>query len=278
MESLKFFDIHTHVFPEKLAPAACRNLGAFYEFTVAGNGTAGQLAQKCIENGVLGALVLLTVTNPKHVRAVNSGGIELVRQINEAGVEAYAFACWHQDAEDPESEVEFAIENGMAGFKIHPDIQGCSIDDKRFFDLYRLCESNHLAVYFHMGDNRPQYRFSEAKKLLNVIERYPGLKIGAAHLGGYNAWQESHLLAGLQNVWFDTSSSLFVTGPERAAELIHMLGTDRCMFGTDYPVTTADAEIPRFMAMKLSESELKAVTWDNARKFLGIPPLPITHS
>ena len=36
MESLKFFDIHTHVFPEKLAPAACRNLGAFYEFTVAG--------------------------------------------------------------------------------------------------------------------------------------------------------------------------------------------------------------------------------------------------
>ncbi len=270
MEPLRFFDIHTHVFPEKLAPAACRNLGAFYEFTVAGDGTASQLARTCRENGVLGTLVLLTVTNPKHVRAVNAGGVELVRQINEAGVEAYAFACWHQDAEDPASEVEFAIKNGMRGFKIHPDIQGCSIDDSRFFELYRLCEANRLTVYFHMGDNRPQYRFSEARKLLNVIERYPDLRIGAAHLGGYNAWQDSHLLRGLPNVWYDTSSSLFVTGPEKAAELVRMLGTDRCMFGTDYPVTTADAEIPRFMAMGLTGSELRAVTWDNARRFLEI--------
>jgi hypothetical protein len=269
MDGLTFFDVHTHAFPDRLAPLATRNLGNFYNFPVLGKGTASDLASSCAANGISGALILCTVTNPKHVRAVNEASLGFVRELAGAGIESYVFSGWHQDCTDPEGEVEFALNNGIRGFKIHPDIQGCDIDDERFFPLYRLCEGV-LPVYFHMGDGRPQYRFSEARKLVRVAERFPKLRIGAAHLGGYNAWEDAHLLTSLPDVWFDTSSTIFFVGVERASELVHMLGPERCMFGTDYPVVTAAEELPRFMALDLTPDERRALASGNARRFLRL--------
>ena len=40
--------------------------------------------------------------------------------------------------------------------------------------------------------------------------------------------------------------------PEYAGKLIHMLGTDRVMFGTDYPVMLPEHEIDRLLAIDLT--------------------------
>ena len=268
MNDLRFFDIHTHTFPDRLAPLATHNLGSFYNFPIEGKGTADDLCGHCERSNVQGVLILLTATNPRHVRAVNAGGTDILNRFRMRGIDAHVFAGFHQDCPDPEGEFLYAVGCGLRGFKIHPDIQGCDIDDPRFFPLYRLCEGKY-PVYFHMGDCRPQYRFSEVRKLLHVIEKFPDLRIGAAHLGGYTAWEDSYLLKGLPNVWFDTSSTIWHTGPEKASELIHMLGTDRCMFGTDYPVKTAGEEIKRFLSLELTDEERQAVAFGNAQKFLA---------
>ena len=41
-----------------------------------------------------------------------------------------------------------------------------------------------MPLYLHMGDNRPQYRYSEPKKLAKLLDRFPDLVVGAAHFGG----------------------------------------------------------------------------------------------
>ncbi len=269
MKPVKYFDIHTHIFPERLAEAATRNLGHFYDFRVEGKGTAADLASLCLKNGVAGALILCTATKPHQVAAVNEYAVTAAEGMKAAGVDAYVFGSYHQDVDSPEAVFDQAEKLGISGFKVHPDIQGVDIDDERLFPLYEYCEGRK-PVYLHMGDCRPQYRFSEAAKLVKIKEKYPLLRVGAAHLGGYTAWEYSHLLAGIPDIWFDTSSSVWAVGPEKAGELIGMLGTDRCMFGTDYPVKTADTEVELFNRIPLSDSERYDVAYGNSLRFLGI--------
>jgi predicted TIM-barrel fold metal-dependent hydrolase len=121
-----------------------------------------------------------------------------------------------------------------------------------------------------MGDNRPQYRYSEVRKLLNVLDRYPDLEVVAAHLGGYHAWMDAPLLANNPRVWFDTSSALWAMTAGYAGELIHRLGTDRVMFGTDYPVMLYESELARFFAIDLTEEERADILWNNAARFLKL--------
>ena len=263
----EFFDIHTHIFPDRLAPVAVYNLGKFYDFPVLGKGTSENLADTCAANGIKGMLILLTSTNPRSMHAVNEGGKSMLEYMKNAGFDAFVFGGYHQDCENPERELEYAVENGLTGFKLHPDMQKCDIDDERFFPLYEFCRGKY-PIYFHMGDNRSEYRYSEAKKLLKVLEKFPGLRVGAAHLGGYNAWDEATVLAGHPDVWFDTSSTISRTGPGKASELIHLFGPDRCMFGTDYPVVTAAEEIPLFMALDLTDEERRNIACINAKHFL----------
>lgn len=269
MSDLKFIDIHTHIYPEKISAAAVSALGAFYDFPVEGNGTAAELREKSEKNGVVGCLLLAVATNARQLRRVNDTVAAEAAHARSLGRETYAFGGYHQDCENPEEEIAHALEIGLRGFKIHPDIQGVNIDDERLFPLYAACEGR-VPVYFHMGDCRPQYRFSEARRLLRVLDRFPGLQVGAAHLGGYTAWEDAPLLAGHPNVWFDTSSSLWAMSAERAMELIGMLGADRCMFGTDYPVMTADSELPRFLSLPLTDGQRTAIAYENAKRFLGL--------
>ncbi len=271
MKDQKIFDIHTHVYPERISAAAVKNLGDFYEFHVEGAGTFAELAQTSKDCGVCGFLALAVATNPKQVLRVNDSVAEAVAAARKQGFDAHAFGGFHQDCPDADEVVCHALDVGLEGIKLHPDIQGVDIDDKRLFPLYELCEKKHLPVYFHMGDARPQYRFSEARKLARVIERYPDLKVGAAHLGGYSAWEDAALLAGAKNVWFDTSSTLWATSAAHASELIHLLGTNRVMFGTDYPVKTAAQELEYFARLELTDEERADVLYNNSRAFLNLP-------
>jgi len=87
---------------------------------------------------------------------------------------------------------------------------------------------------------------------------------------GYRAWEKSSLLAELDDIWFDTSSALWAMTPERATELVHELGAERVLFGTDYPVAYAKSELARFFALDLTEDERRVILYDNAARFLGL--------
>ena len=102
------------------------------------------------------------------------------------------------------------------------------------------------------------------------MKDFPRLKVIAAHLGGYKAWDEAHELAecGGENIMFDTSSALWAITTERANELVSMLGTERVMFGTDYPVMHAENELKLFMKLALTERERENIFYNNAKNFL----------
>ena len=58
--------------------------------------------------------------------------------------------------------------------------------------------------------------------------------------------------------------------PEYAKDQIRLLGTDRVMFGTDYPVKLHGEEIDRLLAVGLDENELEDIFYNNAKRFLKL--------
>lgn len=266
----KIFDIHTHTYPEAIAEKAVTALGRFYHFAPEGKGTYAELEQTGRVAEISGFLLFSVATNAHQVPKVNDSIAAQVALSRAHGFQTVGFAGMHQDYPDFEGEIARARTLGLRGVKLHPDIQAVNIDDARLLPLYALLAREKLPLYLHMGDNRPEYRFSTARRLRNILERYPDLVVVAAHLGGYQAWMDAPALAEYPHVWFDTSSALWAMTPDYAGELIHRLGIDRVMFGTDYPVKVYATELARFFAVDLTEEERTAILYDNAARFLGL--------
>ncbi len=266
----KVFDIHTHTYPEAIAEKAVKNLGAFYNFVPEGAGTYADLAGQAPAYHVKGFLLFSVATNAHQVPKVNDSIAALAEKSRAEGFTTVGFAGMHQDFPDFAGEIDRAEKMGLCGVKIHPDIQGVDIDDPKMLKLYEIVEGR-MPVYFHIGDDRPQYRFSEPKKLRRVLDMFPRLTVVAAHLGGYKATDEAvQYLAGHPNVWYDTSSALWYLPPKKASQIIHALGTDRVMFGTDYPVKNIQTEMELFSRLALTEEERADILWNNAAKFLHL--------
>ncbi len=265
----KVFDAHVHVYPDAIAEKARVALGRFYEFEVPGAATFDGYIRECEKNHTQGFLLFSVATSAHQVKSINDYIAGRVAAARALGYEAFGFAAMHQDFEDVENELDRCRELGLCGIKIHPDIQGFDLLDRR---MYRVCAAaeGRFIINFHMGDDRERYRFSEPKKLAKLLESFPRLKVIASHLGGYRAWEEaSTYLYGKDDVWYDNSSALWAMSPERAKELTLACGTDRVMFGTDFPVMTIAQYRALFDLEDLDEKTKQAILYDNAIRLLG---------
>ena len=271
----KIFDIHTHIYPDSVAQKAIDSLSRFYEFEKyyhfepSGKGTFEDLQSSCLKYDICGCLMLCVATNPKQVCHINDFMADIVRENASDRFTPIGFAGIHQDFPDIPTEVERIKKLGLKGIKIHPDIQGVNIDDKRLMELYEAIEGK-MPLYLHMGDNREEYQFSATERLVKIKKRFPNLEVVAAHLGGYTAWKKIGLLTDFDKIWFDSSSALWVIDSVYAKSVIEALGYERVMFGTDYPVAYANEELERFMKVELDEKVRADILYNNAARFLNL--------
>ena len=142
---------------------------------------------------------------------------------------------------------------GLHGIKLHSDFQGFAIDDKKMLPVYKACMARDLADFISHGDARSE--LSAPKKLANVLEKLPELKCIAAHLGGYQRWDEAKACLKGANVWVDTSSSLFVLNPDEARRSIEHFGMDKSHVRHGFPHVDARKSSERFFRTRLREDE-----------------------
>ena len=264
----KIFDAHTHVYPPSLAPRAVGALGRFYDFVPQGDGTVAELLRDGKQPRD-GFLLLAVATNAQQVRRVNEYVVQAANEAREKGKTTLCFAGMHQDCPDMAEELQHAIDCGAVGMKLHPDIQGADIDDRRFYPAYELLQQYDLPLCLHMGDDRERYRYSEPGKLRRMLKDFPHLRVLASHFGGYRAQIEvKEQLLPLDNLWYDTSSSLWYLAPEAAQDMARSIPEDRLLFGSDYPVMTLDRELAYFERLGLKDRQREMVLWDNAAAFL----------
>ncbi|NLI92323.1 MAG: amidohydrolase family protein [Peptococcaceae bacterium] len=266
MTSAKYpeiIDIHSHIYPEKIASIAVSSIRSFYEIPMHGKGTVHDLAKLEHRAGIERFVVSSTATSPQQVPAINN----FLAEVSERFTQVLSFGTIHPEFPSPKKAINQIISLGLKGVKLHPDFQKYNIDDPLMFPIYEAIEGQ-LPILFHIGDNRMDY--SSPYRLVKILDHFPGLTAIAAHLGGYRVWHgEAQALLG-REVYIDTSSSLMFLNQETAVNIIRQHGINKVLFGTDYPMWSPQAELKRFLSLGLTKEENQAILSENAKKVLGL--------
>ena len=93
--------------------------------------------------------------------------------------------------------------------------------------------------------------------------------VDAAHFGGWSIQDYALEFLEDESCFLDMSSSMRFLGPRRTRELVYLYGTDRILFGSDFPMWEPAAELEAFTSLGFSASELEAMCWHNAERFVG---------
>ena len=263
---MEIIDAHAHIYPEKIAAKATDTIGAFYDIKMEmPAGTAEQLLEGGKRAGITRFVVHSVATTAHQVRLIN----EFINREVEEHPEFIGFITLHQDLteEEIQNEVEWAMAHNLRGIKLHPDFQKFNIDDEVVEKFYRAAEGR-LPILLHMGDDR--YEYSKPSRLVKIAKKYPKTTFIAAHFGGYRCWSDAPLYMGLDNVYFDTCSSLPFISVEEAKNLIDMFGADKFFFATDFPMWDATSELERFNKIPLTDGERKLILSENIKRLLKL--------
>lgn len=264
--TMEIIDSHAHIYPPKIAHKATEAIGNFYDIEMEiTEGTTDRLIEEGSHAGISKYVVHSCATKPAQVRSIN----EFIKYEIDKHKEFIGFMTLHQDLteKDIEDEVNWCIENGFKGIKLHPDFQRFYIDGEDAEKIYKIV-GDRLPILFHTGDDR--YEYSKPKRLAKMAKKYPNVRFIAAHFGGYRCWDDVGVYKGLDNVYFDTCSSLTFITAERAKEIIDMLGADKFFFSTDFPMWDATEELKRFYAIPLTDEEREKILSKNIKKLLKI--------
>lgn len=260
----EIIDSHAHIFPEKIAENATVNIGHFYNLPMENCGMSKKLISSGEKIGVSKYLVCSTATTPHQISSINS----FIARECQQNDSFYGLGTTHPDSENIEEDINQIKNLGLHGVKLHPDFQKFNADSPEAFKIYEIIQGE-LPLLIHCGDNR--YDYSAPQRIASIHKNFPKLKIQAAHLGGYQRWEEAEeCLSGLENVVFDISSSMAFMPAERAIHMIKKYGVENCFFGSDFPMWSHEEELQRFLDLGFNENENKMILAENFKRFYNI--------
>lgn len=263
---MKVIDMHTHIFPDKVAKKATVATAEYFDLPEEPNhyGTADELCGVLEEAGITYAMVFSAATTEHQVEHVNR------YILAECGKHEKFIPCGtlHAGYEGYKAELAWMRENGMYGVKLHPEFQHFALDDERLFPMFAEMERTDMFLIAHMGD--PRVNVSGPKRLLPVAETFPKLRCIAAHLGNWGDWDVEKIrpMAKLSNIYTDISSSFNYT--EDHEGLYRILGEydpKHVFFGSDYPIWCPKKELERAKGLRISAGFLEDILYRNFAAF-----------
>ena len=264
-KNYKIIDSHCHIYPDKIAEKAAHKTADFYNVISENNGMLSRLIELEKAAGVDHVVVQSVATAPSQVRSINRFISQSVKE-NDGYI--IGLGTLHPDSDDIAGDIADILSFGLKGVKLHADIQGIAVDDKRCYKIYEICEGR-LPILMHAGDYR--YKLSNPDNFLPVLRAFPKLKIIAAHMGGWSVWEEAlEKMVGFDNLYYDTSSVSGFTGTMMYSKLLDRYDENRIMFGVDYPMFTPKREIDILLALERNGEEYRKIFSANAATLYGL--------
>ncbi len=183
-----------------------------------------------------------------------------------------------QSPEGAVAEIERCAKAGIKGIgEMRPDIQLFDLTDEFIMAPFAEALIKHkLILLTHasepVGHNYPGKGGITPEILYPFITAFPDLTIVCAHWGGglpfYGLMPE--VKKAMANVFFDTAASPFLYTPQVYNQVIQLVGADRIVFGSDYPLLAQGRLIDEIKALDLPEEIENLILSGNARRLLGI--------
>ena len=264
MPEYRIIDAHTHIYPDKIAEKAGEAIGSFYNVPIYHTGTAEELLKSSEKIGVDKFLVCSAATSPKQVTSINDFIISECA-LHEKFI---GFGSVHPDFENIDAELKRIKAAGLGGVKLHPDFQQFLIDDPKALPMWKAIRDNDMFALVHTGDTR--LPFSDPRRMAAVLEELPGIKVIAAHFGGYQVWERAYEAYKPGTCLFDISSSIMFMEKELIFKFFDKFGIENFFWGTDFPSQDHEIELNRFLELGLSEEQNRMLLGGNFAGVMGI--------
>ena len=142
---------------------------------------------------------------------------------------------------DIETSLEADVAAGAKGMKLHPILQCAPLTDKRTFDGVEAFAPHQLPIIMHTGvcqyyiDRKDMHRqkpsYGAIHYVRDLINAFPKVNFIIGHAGLYEWNDVKEIFRAYKNVWVETT----FRGPSAIRELINTFGSERVLYGSDWP-------------------------------------------
>jgi hypothetical protein len=107
-------------------------------------------------------------------------------------------------------------------------------------------------------------------KLLKLAQNFPDLEIVVAHWGGGLPFYElmPEVREACRNIYYDTAASTYLYRFDIFPVVASIVGAERILWGTDYPLLSQAKFLKRVRSSGLSDVQLDAILGGNALRLL----------
>jgi uncharacterized protein len=260
-------DAHVHLFPERLFEAIWKWFDE-YGWNVLFKRPVPELLAYLRRMGVEKAFCLVYAHRAGMATELNRWLAELAAR--EPMV--VPFGAFHQD-DDADEVIGAALDtHGMAGIKVHCNVQQARADDPRFFPMYEHLVARGKTLVLHGGTQPLRDAFVGMEYARGALDRFPELRMQLAHMGAGEFAEAFALMADFPNVTMDISIIFNDRAPFFPRECFDdvIKFKDRILYGSDFPNIwyPPEAGAAAFLECGFPEDVVRKILYENA---MGIP-------
>jgi predicted TIM-barrel fold metal-dependent hydrolase len=276
-------DFHTHVLPPRIKNDRTHYINSdtafagIYGDSKAKIATADDLIDSMDREGIDFSVILnYSWSTPELCIETNDYILEAVARFPKR----LAGFCSVPSCDDTTSlaEIERCTRGGARGIgELRPDLQTPIFTDKESMEPFvSLLLKHKLILLLHssepVGHIYPGKGIATPEMLYGFIMNFPDLPIVCAHWGGglpfYTLMPEVREM--LKNVYFDTAASPFLYKPEIYLHVSRIIGADRILLGSDYPLMPPSRLLKEIDSLELPEESRNDIVSGNACRLLGL--------
>jgi len=280
-------DFHSHIFPPHIKKNRNKYIDSDACFAILYSNrdaklvTADDLIHSMDKAGIdMAVVVNIGWTTHDLCVEINDYILESVARYPQRLIGFCAIQPWSPEA--AMAEIERCARGGARGIgELRPDMQLFDLrDDELMSPLVAVMQHYRLMMMVHasepVGHQYPGKGSITPDMLYPFIARFPDLPLVCAHWGGglpfYALMPE--VKEALHNVYFDSAASSFLYTPQVYPQVIQLVGAEKILFGTDYPLLPQSRLLNEIGALDLSEQDRDLILSGNARRLLGIGEPP----
>jgi predicted TIM-barrel fold metal-dependent hydrolase len=274
-------DFHTHIFPpwlrerrdEYIKRDPCFSL--LYSQPKARLATVEELIAGMDEAGI-DLSVVLNIGWVNHELCVKTNDY-ILDSVSRYPTRLVGFCAVQPRAGDAAiAELERCAKAGAKGIgELRSDVQGFNLTDKKIMKPLVDAALKHDLIFLTHSSEPVGHEYSGKGSitpdiLYSLITGFPNLRLVCAHWGGglpfYALMPE--VAKALADVFFDTAATVFLYKPEIFEQMSRIIGSDKILFGSDYPLVHQNRVLAQIQSAQLPEEDKARILGANAQKLL----------
>jgi predicted TIM-barrel fold metal-dependent hydrolase len=168
------------------------------------------------------------------------------------------------------------VDGGACGLKVAPAFLFRRPDDPVMDPVWELARSLGVFVLCESGAGhfRGREPFGHPSHFEGVLQRYPDVPLVLAHLGIGAEEEVARLTASYPNLYTDISmriqpSAQATWTTEETVGWLRKIGTDRVIYGSNYPLIDPVGFAATFRQLPLTDDEQADIGWRNVGRLLA---------